>query len=182
MVLQIGFIIIAGTRAELPVRNLLTRKLLLTVVVSAAAAGLVVVIASMMLFMSTAEEPYLYRPLFGTGAVAAAVAVSAHQMLGDSLLFPGVLPFVCVSHLPAAAVMLSAISQLGLHASRDLPMTLLATLFSWAYLRWVHNYGDGAIGDTRDEFDFLSLWPSFLRCVRKGAFMTFFLLACACVG
>ena len=168
MALQLCFILLAGSRAELPVSNLLTRKLLATTVIAAAAAGLVVTIACMMLYMSTAAEPYLYQSMFGTGAVAAAVAVSAHQLLGDALLFPGVLPYLAASHLPLISVLISVVAQEGGGASRDAPLTLLACLFSWAYLRWVHDYGEGAIGDTREEFDFLSMLPALLRWVRTG--------------
>lgn len=168
-------IIVAGTRAESPVSNALTRKLLVTVLVAVALSGALVSLGSVLAYISSAEEAFLYAPVHGTGAVAAALAVSAHQVAGDAPL----LSWLRYSHLPLLTVAVSLAAQYGSPAHRisnDAVLTTLSLVISWIFLRWVYPYAPGSIGDTRDAFDFLSMVPAPLRCVLRNCTRIFRLL------
>jgi hypothetical protein len=68
--------------------------------------------------------------------------------------------------MPVVAVVIAAVSQEVFAASRDLGTTIVAMVLAWVYLRFVHRYGPGSVGDTRDAFEFLSLLPAPMRCVQ----------------
>ena len=154
-----------GTRAESPVSNVLTRKLLSTVFIAVSLSGLLVVMGSVLAFIWTAKEDFLYAPVHGIGALAAAVAVSAHQVAGETAVLP-VLPWLHYSHLPLLVVLSRFAKQYMLkQASNDAVLTVLSLLLSWIILRWMYPYATGSVGDTRDAFDFLSMLPEPIRCV-----------------
>lgn len=128
-------------------------------------AGFAISFGCLMLYMSSGEEHYLYRPLFGCGPVVATAAIAAHQILGDAPIFPAHAPWLSFSQIPLVWLAVTAISQYAVRASRDVIATLIATIVSWVILRFVYTYPNGAVGDTRDEFEFLSLLPAAVRYV-----------------
>lgn len=163
LVVQLAFIVVAGLRAEQLVLPSTTRvgwALLAALLVS----GTCVSFGSLMMYLSTTDEAFLYKPLWGTGPVVAALSVAAHQVLGDAPIFPTHAPGLSFSLLPLVAVVVAAVSQFGVLSSRDFIATCVSLGAAWVYLRWVHVYAPGVVGDTRDEFDFLSMVPNPFRC------------------
>ena len=164
LALQVVFILVAGVRAEQlapPSAGRVGWALLTALFVS----GACVSFGSLMMYLSSYNEGYLYKPLWGTGPVTAALAVAVHQVLGDAPIIPTHAPALSYSLLPLAAVAISGVSQFGVLSSPDFIATCVSLLTAWVYLRWVHAYAPGVIGDTRDEFDFLSMVPNPFRCV-----------------
>jgi hypothetical protein len=79
LALQLAIILTVGFRAEqlvLPSGPRVGYALAAAVLVS----GATVSFGSLMAYLSTTEEAYLYKPLWGAGPVAAALAVAAHQV------------------------------------------------------------------------------------------------------
>lgn len=126
-------------------------------------SGATVSFGSLMWYLSTTDEAFLYKPLWGTGPIVAALSVAVHQVLGDAPILPTHAPALSYSLLPLAAVILSAVCQFGVLSSRDLAATCISLVAAWVYLRWLHTYAPGTVGDTRDEFDFLSMVPNPFR-------------------
>jgi hypothetical protein len=161
-------LIFAGSKAEQLNNPLLTRRLvaasLVACVVSGAGVTFFYLMAYMFLPGYMGETKVLFPdvPIYGTGPLAAAFAVCAAQVLGDTPLLGGqdVLHY---SLFPLGVVAISVVSQEAFAASRDVAPTLAAVVVAWAYLRFLHPYAPGAVGDTRDEFEFLSLLPVPLR-------------------
>jgi len=115
--------------------------------------------------LSPGEEHYLYKPLYGAGPLVGVLAVAAHQVAGDSPVFPAPAPRLLYSQLPLARLAVAAVSPYLPRSSRDFAATLLATLTAWAYLRFRCAYAGGIVGDMRPEFSFLSMLPAPLRYV-----------------
>ena len=115
------------------------------------------------MYLSTTDETYLYKPLWGTGPAVAALSVAAHQVLGDSPILPTHAPGLTFSLLPLTSVAIAAVSQYGVYSSRDFIATCVSLVVAWIYLRWLHTYAPGVVGDTRDEFDFLTMVPNPFR-------------------
>ncbi len=85
------------------------------------------------------------------------------QVLGDTPILPLHAPFITFSLMPLLCVVIAAVSQYGLHTSEDFAATCVSLVAAWVYLRWLHTYAPGAVGDTRDEFEFLSMIPNPIR-------------------
>lgn len=142
------------------------RRTSLASVTAVATAGLVLSFGSTILYMGDGDLTRLYTPFFGAGPLLAALAIAAHQRMGDAAIFPAQAAWLSYSSTPLLVVLLSLLSQLG-GASRDTAGTLIAVHAAWAYLRFVSPVaGDESgtlVGDPREEFDYLSLFPAPLR-------------------
>ena len=143
----------------------MTRKLWVATSAGLVVSGVATSFYCLMAYMATSSEGFLYRPVFGSGPLAAALAVSAAQVGGPAPVLPAAgLPFPTFDSLPLIVLLVSALSQFTLRVSTDFIPTALTILFVWAYLRFSYVYGVGSVGDTRDEFEFLVLvHPSPLR-------------------
>ena len=85
----------------------------------------------------------------GAGAISGAAAPAV------PLLRYAVLPFLVLGG--------SALSQYFFLVGTDTAATAVAILSAWCYLRFFCRHGDGLLGDTRDEFEFLAMVPGPLR-------------------
>ena len=162
LAVQICFILIAGVRAEQlapPSAGRVGWTLLAALLVS----GACVSFGSLMMYLSSTDETFLYKPLWGTGPVVAALSVAAHQVLGDAPILPTHAPSLSFSLLPLTAVAVAAVSQFGVLSSRDFVATCISLCSAWVYLRWIHTYAPGVVGDMRDEFEFLAMVPNPFR-------------------
>lgn len=158
----------AGSKAEQTNNAMLTKRLAAAALFSCIGAGLAVSLFYHIAYMSLpgyegkTEVLFTDSPVFGCGPLTAAFAVAAHQLLGDTPIVAGQ-EILTYSLFPLGVVLISAVSQEVFAASKDLAPTLISLLLAWAYLRFMHGYGGGAVGDTRDAFEFLSMVPAPLR-------------------
>jgi hypothetical protein len=141
------------------------KRLCTAIIVGVAFSGVMVSFSSVFLYLPSGDEKYLYRPLYGSGPLQAVVAVAAHQIHGQTSIAPGQAPWLLFSYAPLFVILTSIISQYLVFSARDVTATCLALVASWAYLRFLHNYGGGAVGDKRDDFEFLTFLPSPIRFV-----------------
>jgi hypothetical protein len=65
--------------------------------------------------------------------------------------------------MPLLCVVVAAVCQFALRSSKDFAATCISLVAAWVYLRWLHAYYPGAVGDKRDEFEFLSMVPNPFR-------------------
>ena len=170
--LQVALLVFVGSKAEQGGNGMLTRRLAAGALVGTVGAGLALTLFYLLAYMFSPfpEQAGNDRMLFdntfhGTGPLLGAFAVCAVQLLGDRPLVPGAGDGLSYALLPGAVVAMAVVAQEAFGASRDVGLTLVSVVATWAYLRWWHNYGGGAVGDTRDEFEFLALFPAPLRCV-----------------
>jgi len=132
----------------------------LAIAIGSVVAGVSVAFSFLMLYTSSGVESYLYRSVYGLGPATAALAVCAHQVAGSGPAFPHAAPWLPASALPASVLVVEAVAQYGLRASRSFLPSCIAALVAWVYLRWVHSYAPGSVGDSRPEFEFLSMLPA----------------------
>jgi FtsH-binding integral membrane protein len=79
LIAQLGLVFIVGLRAEQLVQPSSTR-VGYTVAIAALVSGVCVSFGSLMGYLSTTDETFLYKPLWGAGPVSVALAVAAHQV------------------------------------------------------------------------------------------------------
>jgi hypothetical protein len=151
---------IAESSGPQPLHRATLLRTLITVVLAVLGAGLFISMSFLMLYMSSGQESYLYRGLYGSGPLAAALSICAHQVAGDSPALPGFAPWLPVSALPLVVLATEALSQYVFRVSRCFLPTVVAAAAAWLYLRFFHVYAPGSVGDGRPCFEFLSLVPA----------------------
>lgn len=134
-------------------------RVLIVALLAVALAGACVSLGYLMAYMSWADEAYLYKPLYGAGPLAAALAICAHHAAGEQPALPGFAPWLPVSALPLLVLVVEALSQFVFRLSRAFVPTAIAAGVAWVYLRFYHRFSSGAVGDSRPSFEFLSLVP-----------------------
>jgi hypothetical protein len=130
--------------------------------VALAAAGLCTYAVRLALFMGSANEEFLYKPVAGCGPVAVVAAVLATEVHGDAPLHAAAA--IPTSLLPLLIVALSAATQ-NAGVSSDASSTLTAGVVAWLFLRFfaAHGGAGAPLGDARDAFEFLVFAPAPLR-------------------
>lgn len=162
---SVGLLLLLSPRSEpQPLRGM-SRRLALSVLLPVTLTGLLTSFTCLMMYLTTAQEQYLYAPLWGSAPVAVAVAVTAHQVGGDApIAGVHVAPWVTYSSMPLLVLVVAGVGTYLVPVSRDFLPALLTWVLAWAYLRFVHDYGTpGVVGDVRDEFEFLVMMPTPLR-------------------
>jgi hypothetical protein len=162
LALHASLVYFLGLRLEAPAGPHPTPRVAAAFALSLAAAGLAVYGVRLALFMGSANEDFLYKPVSGCGPVAAVAGVLAAEAFGDAPLHAALaLP---VSQVPLCVLALSAAMQ-NYGVTSDATATLVAGLVAWAYLRFfaAHAGAGAPVGDARDEFELLTLVPGPLR-------------------
>lgn len=152
-----------GLKAEVPGGKHPTDRVARTLFIAAFCSGLYLAVFCLFGYMSSGDENWLYTGLHGTGPLAAALAVLAFEVHGDTSVAPSWAPALPYSQLPFLVVGLGYLMQYGLRGGKDAVSTVVGLLASWTYLRFFCAHGDGGYGDQRDDFEFLYLLPPPLR-------------------
>lgn len=167
--LQVALLVFVGSKAEQGGNAMLSRRLAAGSLVGTVGAGLSLTLFHYLAYMfgpapwGGNDKMLFQTTIWGTGPLLGAFAVAAVQLLGDRPIVPGAGDMLTYALVPGAMVAVSAVAQEVFGASRDVAPTAVSIVLCWVYLRWVHTYGAGSIGDTRDEFEFLALLPGPLR-------------------
>jgi len=155
-----GVVVALGWRSEEPAGPHPASRVAGAALVALGAAGLSAYVARLALFMGSANEEFLYKPVAGCGPVAIVAAVLAAEAHGDAPLHAAAA--VPTSLLPALLLALAAAAQ-NAGVSSDALTTLVAGVAAWLYLRHFAAHGDGPLGDAREAFDFINFAPAPLR-------------------
>ena len=155
-----GIVVALGWRSEEPAGPHPASRVAVTSFLALSASGIVTYMARLFLFMGSANEEYLYKPVAGCGPVAIITAILAAEVHGDAPLHSAAA--IPTSALPFVIAVLSVLAQ-NAGLSSDATTTIVAGVVAWLYLRFFAAHGNGPIGDAREAFDFINFAPLPLR-------------------
>lgn len=112
-------------------------------------------------YVTTMSTQILFQTTSGFSAVNSALAVGLLQANGAGALTP-FYPLPKTKHLPSMIIVLSiALFVTSAVPGKDVALVLLGTFYGWLYLRFCRlDTSTGLVGDLRDEFSLVHLFPT----------------------
>ena len=162
LALHAGIVYFLGLKCEHPGGPHSSSRVFTTYSLSLALSGLTVYLVRLTLFLGSADENFLYKPVAGCGPLAVVAGVLAVEVYGDAAVHTAAaLP---VSQVPLLLVTLAFFLQHSGLAS-DATTSLCAGAVAWTYLRFFAPHGGpgSPLGDPREEFEALVFVPGPLR-------------------
>lgn len=113
-------------------------------------------------FFATRLEEMLLTPVYGFTGIFICMLMFARQQRKSEPVHV-LLPVITYNNLPVLVIFSQILCwSVGCHfVALDLPFTLLATFFSWSYLRFYFRFDDQQVqlGDKSDDFAFVAMFP-----------------------